>query len=107
TGAAMALAGLPIAARALEGVRTRHLNVDQLDLAALALLIGIGDFMTAGLMTWLIGLGELIRSRTARRARRAVSELMSAAAQRAWMDRDGTLVSVPVDRLSAGDVVVV
>lgn len=107
TGTVMALAGLPVAARALEGVRTRRLNVDQLDLAALLLLGGLGNFVTGGLMTWLIGLGELIRGRTARRARRAVSELMSTATQRAWLDRDGTLVSVPVDRLSAGDLVVV
>jgi Cu2+-exporting ATPase len=106
-GSAVALASLPVLGRAVVGARERRFNVDQLDFSALVVLTTLGDFLTAGIMTWLIGLGDVIRARTARRARRAISELMSPASHRAWVERDGTLVSVPLDSLQPGETVVV
>ncbi|MGO8671604.1 MAG: heavy metal translocating P-type ATPase [Capsulimonadaceae bacterium] len=102
-----ALASLPVGARALRGIRERRACVDQLDIAAITVLGWLGEFFTAGLMTWLIGLGDLIRARTMRQSRRAISELMSPAGQTAWLQRDGILVSVGVDKLAPGDVVLV
>lgn len=101
----LAMASIPTGAGALEGMRQRRFNVAQLDFAALIALGMLGEFVTGGIMTWLIGLGELIRMRTMRRSRRAISELMSPAGQTAWVERDGTILAMPVDHLKAGDIV--
>ena len=82
-------------------MKERRFNVVQLDFAAL------GQFLTGGIMTWLIGLGELIRMRTMRSPRRAISELMSPAGQTAWMECDGAILSVKVDKLIPGSIVLV
>lgn len=105
-GSALVLASLPTAKGALDGLRQRRFNVAQLDLGALIALSFLGQFLTGGIMTWLIGLGELIRTRTMRRSRRAISELMSTAGQSAWVECNGTVLSMPLDRLQAGDIVV-
>ena len=106
-GAALALASISTAAGALEGLRQKRFNVAQLDFAALIALGALGQFMTGGIMTWLIGLGELIRTRTMRRSRKAIGELMSPEGQSAWIEVDGQVVSIPVSRLAEGDVVCV
>jgi Cu2+-exporting ATPase len=103
----LGLASLPIAARAMAGARDRRFNVDQLDLAAVVTMAAVGQFIPAALMTWLIGLGEFIRARTARRARRAVSLLMSPDSQQAWVEREGQIVAVPVTQLAPGETVFV
>jgi Cu2+-exporting ATPase len=107
TGLALTLASLPTAAGALEGVRNRRFNVAQLDFSALVALGILGQFLTGSIMTWLIGLGELIRMKTMRRSRRAISELMSPAGQTAWVERDGVVLSIPLDRLETDDIVCV
>jgi Cu2+-exporting ATPase len=102
-----ALATLPVGVRALRGISERRPCVDQLDLAAIVVLGSLGDFFTAGLMTWLIGLGDLIRARTMRGSRKAISDLMSPADQTAWLQRDGLLIGVPVEQLVKGDTIMV
>jgi Cu2+-exporting ATPase len=81
--------------------------VDQLDLTALVVLAARGDYLIGGIMTWLIGLGDIIRARTMGRARREVTSLMSPAKQQAWVEREEGPVSVPVSRLEPGDTVLV
>ncbi len=103
---ALGLASLPTAIGALEGIRQRRFNVAQLDLGALITLGALGQFATGGIMTWLIGLGELIRMKTMRRSRKAISELMSIDGQSAWVECNGTVLSLPLDRLQPGDIVV-
>ena len=106
-GTVLAVASIPTAVGALEGVRQKRFNVAQLDFAALVFLGALGEFMTGGIMTWLIGLGELIRTKTMRRSRKAIGELMSPEGQSAWIEVDGQVVSIPVSKLNAGDVVCV
>ncbi len=103
---ALALASLPTALGALEGIKQRRFNVAQLDIGALITLGALGQFTTGGIMTGLIGLGELIRMKTMRTSRKAISELMSPAGQFAWVECNGTMLSVPLDSLQPGDIVV-
>ncbi len=106
-GAAMLLAALPIAVRAVKGLIRRRANVEQLDTAALIVLAILGDYLTGSLIVWLVALGEWIRNQTTRRSRRAISEMMSPALQRAWVERDGELISRSVQELKPGDTIVV
>lgn len=106
-GPVFGLSTLPVAGRALGSLRQRRATVDQLDFAALIVLATLEQFFTGSLMTWLIGLGDHIRTRTMQKSRRAISELLSPAGQRAWRETNGEIVSVPVESLQTGDTVLV
>jgi len=103
----LAVAALPIAMRAIGGLLRLRANVEQLDAAALVVLAMLGDFRTGSLMSWLVGLGEVIRNLTMRRSRRTISELMSPALKRAWVESKGALIARSVQELTAGDRIVV
>jgi heavy metal translocating P-type ATPase len=106
-GPVFGLSAIPVAGRALTSLRQRRATVDQLDFSALIVLATLGQYFTGSLMTWLIGLGDYIRARTMRKSRRAISELLSPAGQRAWRETNGEVVSVAVESLQAGDTVIV
>ncbi len=106
-GTVFGISTLPVAGRALSSLRERRATVDQLDFSALVVLAALGQYFTGSLMTWLIGLGDYIRARTMRKSRRAISDLLSPAGQRAWREVDGDVVSVAVESLEAGDIVIV
>ncbi len=100
--------GWPIARRAW-GVwrREKRLNIDTLDTVAITASIGQGLFVTGGLITWLIRLGDWIRDLTARGSKRAIADLMEFQSRSAWLVVDGSVVSVPAAQVVAGDLVVV
>nr|WP_294555994.1 heavy metal translocating P-type ATPase [uncultured Rhodopila sp.] len=100
--------GWPIAKRAW-GVwrREKRLNIDTLDTVAITASIGQGLFVTGGLITWLIRLGDWIRDLTARGSKRAIADLMEFQSRSAWLVVDGSVVSVPANQVVAGDLVVV
>lgn len=78
---AMGLAALPIARRALEGARARQFRVEHVDLLALSTLVATDSFLTGGLMTWLIGLGDYLHRRIGAGLRREMG---------AWLTPSGT-----------------
>jgi heavy metal translocating P-type ATPase len=100
--------GWPIAKRAW-GVwsREKRLNVDFLDTLAIIASIGQGLYVTGGIITWLIRLGDWIRDLTARGSKRAIADLMEFQSRSAWLLIDGAVVAVPAIQLVAGDLVVV
>ncbi len=100
--------GWPIARRAW-GVwrREKRLNIDTLDTIAITASIGQGLFVTGGLITWLIRLGDWIRDLTARGSKHAIADLMEFQSRSAWLLVDGSVVSVPAARVVAGDLIVV
>lgn len=87
--------------------RERRLNVDFLDTVAIGVSLFHGAFVTAGIIIWLIRLGDWIRDLTAARSRRAVGELLEFQKKMAWVLRDEVVVAVPVSALAVGDTVVV
>jgi heavy metal translocating P-type ATPase len=108
TYALLGAAGSAILGRALRTlVRERHASVDALDTAAGGLMLLRGNIVSAGFMVALIGLGEYIRARTARRSRSMILDLLGTAGWSAWVVRGGTKLRVPVDQVLVGEVVVV
>ena len=87
--------------------RERRLNVDFLDSLAITVSIVHGSFVTAGIIIWLVRLGDWIRDLTAARSKRAVSELLEFQKKMAWVLRDEVVVAVPVSSLAVDDIVVV
>src|SRR5277367_5408150 len=87
--------------------RERRLNVDFLDVLAIGVSMLQNAFVTAGIVVWLIRLGDWIRDLTAARSKRAVGELLEFQKKMAWVLRNDVVVAVPVSSLVLGDTVVV
>jgi Cu2+-exporting ATPase len=98
----------PIVARAWKVLsHEKRLNVDFLDCVAITVSMGQAHFATAGIVVWLIRLGDWIRDLTAARSKRAVSDLLEFQAKMTWVLRDGVVVATPVASVLEGDTVVI
>ncbi|MGH8011675.1 MAG: heavy metal translocating P-type ATPase [Candidatus Binataceae bacterium] len=103
-----AYSALPSFHRAFDALRhEQRLNVDFLDSLAICISTMQGNVFTTAFMTWLITLGDWIRDQTAAQSKRAIGELLDYQRKRAWVLRDKEKISLPVDQIAAGDVVVV
>ena len=98
----------PIAVRAYDiWKREKRLNVDFLDTLAISASLLQGNFVAGSLITWLIKLGDWIRDLTAAGSKRAIGDLLEFKNKTAWVNRNGTVVSIASDDLCVGDEVVV
>lgn len=105
---AVAAAALPIARRAIYSVRVeRKLNIDVLDMTAIVLTTLRGSYLAPAVMISLVEIGEAIRERTARASRREALDLLGSMAHSVWLERGGDRQRVPIERVTAGDTVVV
>jgi len=99
---------LPILKRALNVLRYEHrLNVDFLDSLAITISTFQGNLFTSAFMTWLIGLGDFIRDKTAGKSKRAITDLLDYQGRKAWVLRGKKKVELPVGEIVVGDTVVV
>jgi len=73
--AAVALAGPPVALRAIRSVRRGHLDINALMSIAVVAAVALGDLTEAGAVVVLFGLAQWLESRTLRRATRELEEL--------------------------------
>ncbi len=98
----------PIALRAWRVIRhQRRLNVDFLDVLAITASLLQGNPVAAGIIIWLIKLGDWIRDLTAAGSKRAISELLEFQTKMAWVVRDGAIAHIPATELIVGDEVVI
>ena len=104
----IAIAALPVALRAWEGIRDeRTLNIDFLDFMAIAITTLQGQFLAPSLMLGLIEIGDNIRDRTARSSKLQTLDLLNSLGQFVWVERDGTKVEIPIQDVQRGDTVIV
>ncbi|TMA36818.1 MAG: hypothetical protein E6J79_12325 [Deltaproteobacteria bacterium] len=104
----LAAAAIPIFKRAAEAIAQKgRLNVDVLDAAATAVLAVQGQIRTAGMMVWLVSLGDVVRDLTFYQSRRAIEGLFEADIQHAWVVRGHKKVRIKVTEIAKGDEVVV
>ncbi|MCL6559694.1 MAG: cation-translocating P-type ATPase [Firmicutes bacterium] len=102
------LASYPIIRSGISGfIREKRLNNDMLISAATLVALVMGEGLTALAVVWLVNLSELLKTLTLDRSRRAIGNLLKDKNEQAWLLVDGTQVSVPVDSLKPGDIVVV
>ncbi|MBE9000902.1 cadmium-translocating P-type ATPase [Nostoc sp. LEGE 12447] len=104
----IALATLPVMQRAWEGIRgEQKLNIDFLDLMAIAITTFQGQFLTPSLMLGLIEVGENIRDRTARSSAQQTLDLLNSLGQFVWVERNGEKQQIPIQDVQRGDTVIV
>ncbi len=107
-GAFVAVTAAPSARRAIAALRERRASVDLLDLAAVGISVATGQPATAALITWLLGVGDLVLEHTHDRARTAISHLMKLDATEAWrLGPTGDVEKVDVKKLGVGDRIVI
>jgi heavy metal translocating P-type ATPase len=107
-GGAVALTALPVLGRAARALAGKRLTIDTLDVGAIGIALGTGRASTAALITWLLGVGDLILERTADRARRTMSARAHLEAKHAWrVGPSGVADEVGVKDLQVGDRIVV
>jgi Cu2+-exporting ATPase len=99
----VAMTSLPVARRAATALRARRMSVDVLDLAAVGISLGTGAVGTAALLTWLLGIGDLLLEHAEGRARAAMSKLAGVEVKSAWVVRDGRVERVRAKKLRPGD----
>jgi heavy metal translocating P-type ATPase len=105
---AVALTSLPVLGRAARALASGRLTIDTLDVGAVGIALGTGRASTAALITWLLGVGDLILERTADRARRTMSARAHLEANHAWrVGPSGVADKVAVKELQVGDRIVV
>ena len=105
--AVIAACGLPILRRALDSLRARQLSIDVLDTAAVALMLGTGGHLAAGVTVGLVEASEAIRRRASGRARRAIRSWMGMSPDGVRVRRNGSEPRIPAQEVLVGDQVVV
>ncbi len=105
--AAAVVAGGKIAVRAFGLLRRRRFSIELLVTIAALGGIGIGEFWEAAAVTFLFRLGGWLESRTLRRTRAALGELMALAPEIARVVRDGVRVDVTPVEVEPGETVIV
>ncbi len=106
-GAAVLLAVQQPARHAWRSVQQRVLDIHVLMVIAVVGAIGLGEWFEAAMVVWLFGLSEWLEARSLSRARRAIREMMAVAPSEALVRRGDTVVSVAVDKVAVGDIVLV
>lgn len=103
----MAVGGHLTARRALRALGRRQINFNVLMTVALLGAALIGEWREGAVVAFLYNLAEVLEERALDRARGAIKALMALAPPTARLRRGGTEVTVPVEQVMPGDVVIV
>jgi Cu2+-exporting ATPase len=107
--ACITLTGIPSFRRAFESLRNRRVKVDVLDATAIAVCILQADAISAGAITTLLAIGDVILDRTRDRARMEITKLIQLDDGEAWLldEPDQPPRRVSPQELKVGDRIVV
>ena len=110
---AVGVAGQVIFRNGYYSLRNRNLDIDLLMTIAISgaiiasLVFGESFYFEAATLTVLFSIAELLERYSMDRARNSLQELMDLSPDEATLKRDGEEVTVPVDDVAVGDIVVV
>ncbi|MFQ5810028.1 MAG: heavy metal translocating P-type ATPase [Armatimonadota bacterium] len=105
--AAAAIGVYPLARGALRSLRQKHITVDLLVTIAVVAAVAYGEYQAAGMVAFIMLLGEYLERRASRRSRRAIAALLDVAPEMAVVRREGVEVTVLAGEVQPGEVVVV
>ncbi|MHC4402204.1 MAG: heavy metal translocating P-type ATPase [Planctomycetota bacterium] len=101
--ASLGLTGFPIVWGAVQGLIRREANVDELVSIAIIASMILGEWISAGVVAWIMVLGSLIEEYTSQRARRHIEALAASSPEVALLvSEDGGTVRIPVAELEPG-----
>jgi Cd2+/Zn2+-exporting ATPase len=111
--AAVAFGGQEIVRGGYYSLRNRNLDIDLLMSTAIAgavlVSLGFGEelYLEAATLAFLFSVAELLERYSMDKARNSLQELMDLSPDEATVRRDGDEVTIPVDEVAVGDIVVV
>lgn len=105
--AAILAGGFPIARSAVFSLKSRTIGIDLLMTVAVIGAMAIGEWMEGAAVVVLFSLGETLEALTMDRTRRSIRGLMDLAPAEAQVRRDGQIVTMAVDEIAVGDVLIV
>ncbi|WP_458209204.1 heavy metal translocating P-type ATPase [Haladaptatus sp. NG-SE-30] len=104
---AAVVGGYDIAKKAYYTLRSGSVGINTLvTLAAIGAII-IGEYWEAAAVVFLFSLGSYLESRTMRRTRNALQELLEMVPSTALVKRDGEQVEVPAHEVEDGEIVII
>ena len=107
-GAAIVLvAGFPIYRNVIRATLNRQIISHTLMTLGVIAALAIGEWVTALIVAIFMRVGDSVENFTTESARRAVKELSSLAPQTARVEQMGLEVELPIEKVKAGDIVVV
>lgn len=99
--------GLPIIWGAIEGLRKKKVNVDELvSLAIVASLIA-GEFLSAAVVSFVMVLGSIIEEAAGESARKAIRSLIKLTPDEATILYDDHAETRPIEAINVGDILMV
>lgn len=87
--------------------RKRPFNVDLLDASAISISMARGDFSTAGVITLLLNIGDILEEYTRKKSEANLAEALSLKINSVWTLKDGEETQIPFKELKTGDTVIV
>ncbi len=103
--AAVVIGGTGIVWGALEGLRQRQVNVDELVSIAVIASVLVGEYLSAGLVVFMMIFGQLLEEATSQRATAALEHLAELQPERAHRMQGDAIKEVDVEDLQPGDAV--
>ncbi|WP_077210673.1 heavy metal translocating P-type ATPase [Bacillus dakarensis] len=100
-------AGVPIVMKAYQAIRMNVFSIELLVTIAVIGALFIGEYTESSIVTFLFLFGDYLEARTLEKTRSSLKELVDMAPQEATVLRDGNRVTIPVEDVTAGDIVVI
>ena len=98
---------LPFLRKGILCLRRRRIRVELLDALSIGISVCRRDFGTAGMVMFLLEVGELLEEWTRKKSVADLAESLSLHVDRVWLKSDAGEVLVPIGQVRAGDRVVV
>jgi heavy metal translocating P-type ATPase len=97
------VAALPLVVGFVESIRRREVGLDIIALLAIAGAITLGEYLAAAIIGVMLATGEALDAYAEQRAEHHLTALLQRAPREAHRMVDGSIVTVPVERVSVGD----
>lgn len=101
------IAGVPTAIRAVQALRAKAFSIDLLVTIAVAGALVIGEYVEASVVAFLFIFGAWLEVRTLEKTRRSLRDLIDMAPAEAQVIRNGETLTVPVDDIAKGELIVI
>lgn len=105
--AVVTIAGLPIFIDVVRAALQRQITSRTLMTLGFIAALAVGQWTTAGVLVFMMHVGNYVENFTAKRSRNAVRDLAAMIPQTARVERDGRELIIPIGELLANEIVVV
>jgi manganese/zinc-transporting P-type ATPase C len=98
---------VPYVRKALGALFQAKFSVELLDGTAIVVSLLLGDFKTARMMLFLLGIGETLEQWTRKKSLASLTESLALQVDQVWLVQEGVERAVPLSEVRHGDVLVV